>query len=165
MELTELEQFLSNICKPTARIAVLGIGNYLQGDDFLGVAIIQNLKEHIQKDSILLLEGEIAPIDFFPRVQEWDPTHLIIIDAAEFQAKPGTFNLIDHEQMARFTLTSHKRALTLFIDLLTVYLPDLEIIILGVQPELIDFKEGLSQSIKQVVQVLSNLLVSVLSKV
>ena len=165
MDLNSLEEALTDFCQPPVRIAVLGIGHYLRTDDFVGVAIIHELQKEIQKDSVLLLEGEIAPIDFFPKIQEWNPTHLLIIDAAQFNAKPGTFNLILREQMATFTLSSHKRALTLLIDLLSIYLPDLKTMIIGIQPETLEFEIGLSQTIKETVQKLSALLICVLAKV
>ncbi len=163
LDFTNFERLLSNICKPPARIAVMGIGNYLRADDFLGVTIIQKLKEKIKSDSVLLLEAEIAPTDFFHTIQEWNPTHLIIIDASELKAEPGTLKLIKREQMATFTLSSHKKALTLLMDLLSVYVPNLEIIIVGIQPETIDYKIGLSQPIQKTVDKLSEMLVSFLS--
>ncbi|MFX1294350.1 MAG: hydrogenase maturation protease [Promethearchaeota archaeon] len=163
MDINTLEKILIENCKPPARIAVLGSGNYLRADDFLGVTIIQNLKEQLKNDSILLLEAETAANEFFPTILEWKPTHLIIIDAADFKAEPGTFNLIKREKMVTYTLTSHKRALTLLIDLTKHYFPDLKFIIIGIQPETIDFKIGLSHSIKETVQKLTKLLISVLS--
>ncbi len=163
MDLGNLKELLSTICKKPARIAVLGVGNYLRADDFLGVALIQHLKERIQQESVLLLEAEIAPSDFFPTILEWNPTHLIIIDATDFKKPPGTLNLIERTQIANFVLSSHKQALTLLIDLLSHYLPDLKIIIIGIQPESIAFEIGLSRSVEEAIQKLTDLLVSVLS--
>ncbi|NVM53665.1 MAG: hydrogenase maturation protease [Candidatus Helarchaeota archaeon] len=166
MNLLELEKVLLNNFKAPARVVVLGIGNALRSDDFVGVAIVQKLRERIQKEAILFIEAEIAPSEFFPEIQEWNPTHLLILDAADLKAKPGTFNVIAREQMATFTLSSHKRALTLLIDLLSHYLPNLKITILGIQPASTEFNIDLniSQPIQEAIQKLTELLTSVFSR-
>ncbi len=143
---------------------MMGIGSYLRADDFLGIKIVQNLKESIQNESVLLLEVETAPNDYFHMIEEWKPTHVIIVDAAEFKAKPGTIDLIKREDMADYAISSHKRGLTLFLDFLAFSFPDLEVTIIGVQPESIDYHIGISPSIQEVVSKLSGLLSTALSR-
>lgn len=164
MELTIVEKFLTEICTPPARVAVLGTGHYLRSDDFLGVKLIQNLQEKVNNESVLLIEAETAPNTFVPLILDWKPTHLLIVDAAALGLKPGAIQIIKREQMATFTHSSHARALTLLIDLVAHYLPKMEIHIIGVQPVTIDFEIGLSPIIEEVVERLTGIFNKTLSR-
>ena len=166
LELTKLEEILSTFLRKPARVAVVGVGNSLRSDDFVGVAVVQKLKQKVQKDAVLFIEADTAPTSFFHEIQEWNPSHLLIIDAADFGADPGAVNLIKREQITTFTLTSHKRSFTLLIDLIAHYLPDLKIEILVIQPLSVEFNAeiNISPNIQDVLEKLVNILELILSK-
>jgi len=163
VELADLKEILTQICAPSARIAVMGIGNRLRADDFLGIKVIQNLKAKVQNDSVLLLEVETTPNDYFHVIESWNPTHLIILDAADFKAEVGSLRLIKREQMADYAISSHRRSLTLFLDFLAFSFPDLPVTIIGIQPESVDYQIGISEPVQEIIRKISDVLANTLA--
>jgi len=61
---------------------VLGIGNPLRGDDAVGLRIIQNLMGKVP-DDVLLLECEMVPENYLSKIEQFKPTHVLMVDAAQ----------------------------------------------------------------------------------
>ena len=75
------------------RILVAGMGNVLHGDDGFGVAVAEALQERALPDGVTVIEIGIGG---FHLVQELHEGYdgLVIVDAADRQAEPGTFFLL-----------------------------------------------------------------------
>ena len=73
----ELKKWLSD----AVRVVIAGIGNQIRMDDFVGVKIAQDLRGKIS-DNILLIECETVPESFVQQIIDFNPTHVLLIDAA-----------------------------------------------------------------------------------
>ena len=77
------------------RAVIIGIGNPLRRDDNVGVEIVKRLKGTITKDNILIIEGESVPENFIEPITEFNPSHILLIDAALMGLKPGQPRFIE----------------------------------------------------------------------
>jgi hydrogenase maturation protease len=69
-------------------VAVLGIGNILQGDDGVGVRTIESLEEEGGLPGVLLVDGGTSPIDMLGVFQESDV--VIVVDCVSGGMRPGS---------------------------------------------------------------------------
>ena len=133
----DLKRWLSNAKK----VVLVGIGNPLRKDDFVGLKIIRNL-ENIVPESVLLIEGETVPESFIAPIVDFNPTHILIIDAAVLSLKSGSFKLLKARQIARYsTISTHTLPLRTFCDYLS-RTTDAAIALLAIQPQNTSFGDG-----------------------
>ncbi|MFX0134812.1 MAG: hydrogenase maturation protease, partial [Candidatus Hodarchaeota archaeon] len=110
------------------------------------------------KLEVFLVEGETAPLTFINEIYEWNPTHLILLDAADLKKSPGTIEFLQKEEMPLYSISSHSMSKNLLLDFLYASLLDLEIIIIGIQVENIFHEKGISETVKIAVDKLTNVL-------
>ena len=78
---------------------ILGVGNELRGDDAAGVLVVQKLLKKKEKlENVLILEGAQAPENFTSVIRRFSPHFILIIDAGDFGAAPGTITLIEPDE-------------------------------------------------------------------
>ncbi len=132
-------------------ILVLGIGNLLMADDGVGVRALQLLADRYRfPEQVSLVEGGTLGLDLLPQVQ--DAQRLLLIDAIETDAAPGTLVRYDGNAIPRTPesrLSPHQLGLK---DLLTLAsalgsAPE-EIVIWGVQPETVTVSMELSATVE-----------------
>ncbi|MHB8708025.1 MAG: HyaD/HybD family hydrogenase maturation endopeptidase [Desulfuromonadales bacterium] len=122
-------------------ILVLGLGNTIMTDDGFGVRAIELLSSRYRfPEEVSLLDGGTLGLDLLPRLENID--RLLIIDALEMHAPPGTVFRLEGEAVPRAfasKLSVHQMGVQ---DLLAVselmgHLPG-ELVVWGVQPESIE---------------------------
>jgi hydrogenase maturation protease len=136
---------------------VLGLGNILLGDEGVGVRVVERLEElyHVPKEAQVMDGGTLA-LDLLPYVEDAD--QLLVIDAVDMGAAPGTTVRIVDEQVPVFLGTKvspHQMGLA---DILSAarlrgYFPS-ELVLWGVQPGVIDTTLDLSPPVAAQVDVL-----------
>jgi len=123
------------------RILVLGLGNALMTDDAFGHRMINALQGRFRFPAeVTVLDGGTLGLDLLPRLEGIG--RLLVIDALEMGAAPGTVFRLQGEEVPRAfasKLSVHQMGLQ---DLLAVaelqgHLPD-ELVVWGVQPESIE---------------------------
>ena len=83
-----------------ATVLIMGIGNSLLQDDGVGVLITERLSEVFAHDSrIRCLDGGTLGLSLLPDIES-SPC-LIVVDAAELGAEPGTLRVFRNEEMDR----------------------------------------------------------------
>ena len=153
----ELKKWLSNAQK----VVVAGIGNALRKDDFVGVEIVRNLQNRVSQ-FVYLIECETVPESFIEPITEFKPTHILIIDAAMLNLKPGSSKLIEPDQMMKHApISTHALPLRIFCEYLAKT-TDAKIALLVIQPKDTDFGEGLTSKLRETATTLTNLLSRVL---
>jgi hydrogenase 3 maturation protease len=153
----DLKNWLSNAQK----VVIAGIGNPLRKDDFLGVEIVRNLQNKVSQ-SVYLIECETVPESFIEQITEFKPTHILIIDAALLNLKPGSSKLVEPGQMAEQTpISTHALPLRIFCEYLAKT-TGAKIALLLIQPKDADFGEGLTAELKKTALKLTNLLSKIL---
>jgi hydrogenase 3 maturation protease len=152
-----LRRWLSNARK----VVVAGIGNPLRKDDFVGIEVVRNLRDNVSQ-SVYLVECETVPESFIESIAEFNPTHILIPDAAILNLKPGSSKLIDPDQMANLqSISTHALPLQIFCR----YLQETtgaQINILAIQPEDTSFGEGLTEKVENAAKHLGHLLSEIL---
>jgi len=139
----ELTKWLSK----AENVVIAGIGNSIRFDDFVGVKIVQDLQGKLSS-KIHLIECETVPESFMDQIIELNPSHVLLIDAAVMQLKPGEIRLFDSEKVTNFpAISTHMLPLRVFCEYITK-LTGAKIALLLVEPKNVDFGEGLTSEIE-----------------
>ncbi len=136
---------------------ILGLGNILLGDEGVGVRVVERLlaRYDFPQDTQVMDGGTLA-LDLLPYVEDAD--RLLVIDAVDLRAEPGTVVRIANEEVPVFLsvkLSPHQMGLA---DILSAahlrgHLPG-EMVLRGVQPGVIDTTLDLSAPVATQVDVL-----------
>jgi len=150
------------------RIALLGVGSELRGDDAVGVLVAQRLARRpplkspaagpratrmprsaaYGRPAFRVFVGGTAPENLTGEIKRFRPTHLIIVDAAEFAQAPGTVRLIDPENAEGVTFSTHSLPLSVLAGYLRQHFP-CAVAIVGVQPGTLTFGATLSPPVRR----------------
>ncbi len=137
----------------TNNTLILGIGNTLLADEGTGIHMLDYLQRHYPElPDVTCLDGGTLSFTLAPYIEDTD--NLIVIDAAELDAAPGTIELLTGEDMDRFAgktkRSVHEVSLgdLLAIAHLTDTLPENRALI-AVQPKNVDWGHCLSNPVKQ----------------
>jgi len=135
-----LAQILSEHLADARRVAVLGVGSPLHGDDAAGLLAAQRLQERLKTRpaaatvQVEVFLGESAPENLTGAIRRFAPTHLVILDAADLGKAPGTIRIIDPQApTANASMSTH----SLPLGVLAGYLErsvGCRSVIVGVQP-------------------------------
>lgn len=159
---TNIERELHEWFSGANRVVVIGIGNSLRRDDFVGVKIVKDLQDSVSS-SVYLIECETVPESFIEPIIRFNPSHMLIIDAALLNLDPGSSRLLDFKQLdGRQTVSTHALPLRIFCDYLTKA-TKAKIALLLVQPKDTSFGEGLTQELQKTADRLTKLLSKLLS--
>jgi hydrogenase maturation protease len=130
---------------------VLGIGNTLLSDEGTGIHMLDYLRDHFPDlPCVEYLDGGTLSFTLAAWIE--DATNLIVVDAAELLAAPGTVQVFRGEDMDRFAgktkRSVHEVSLgdLLSIAHLTGTLPANRALI-AIQPEIIEWGSSLSDAV------------------
>lgn len=142
-----LSEKLKNLArKDDQRIAIVGIGAELHGDDAIGLLTARKLKPAFaQQEEVLLLEGGTLPESMTGPLRRFSPELVIFIDAADLGQLPGTIKIVDPDRIGGTSFSTHSMPLTLLMKFLEDEL-NCEMLLIGVQPEQIEFGTPISES-------------------
>ena len=132
---------------------ILGIGNTLLADEGTGIHMLDYMHRHYPElTDVEYLDGGTLSFTLAPWIEEAD--NLIVIDAAELDAPPGTVEVFSGQDMDRFAgktkRSVHEVSLgdLLAIAHLTDAIPGNRVLI-AIQPEKVDWGSCLSNPVKQ----------------
>ena len=139
------------------RVAILGVGSELRGDDVAGLLAAQQIEKTITKQTtspeVRVFIGETAPENLTGEIKKFQPTHLIIIDAAEFHKEPGHIEIMEPETIGGTSFCTHSLPLKIVIGYLLESFK-FQAIIIGIQPKTLTFG---AQPTKEVVAAAKNI--------
>jgi hydrogenase 3 maturation protease len=143
------------------RVVLAGVGNPIRMDDYVGVRVVQDLQGKVS-DRVHLIECETVPEDSVPQIVDFNPTHVLLIDAALLGLKSGSYKLIEPERLTMSpAFSTHMLPLRIFCEHIRET-TQARIALLLVEPEKSDFGEGLTPrvevSVKEIVRTLLELL-------
>ncbi len=148
---------LASLCSPPfqRRIAVIGIGNRLWGDDGAGPELLRKLEEewgmqeprlNSQGQCFFIDAGE-SPEDWLIRIADLKPDVILVIDAVDLQAEPGSIAILESEALPEaFCYSTHRLPLRTLLHLWEK--SGSKALVLGIQPKDVIFSEGLSPEVK-----------------
>jgi hydrogenase maturation protease len=138
------------------RIAVLGVGSTLRGDDAAGLLAAQELTKLLAgqrrpstgQPTVVFL-GETAPENLTGPIKEFRPSCLIVLDAVDAGAEPGGVAVLDPAQIdSGAGVSTHSASLRLLIGYLGQFM-QLDAIIIGIQPLRLDLGGPPSEPVRQ----------------
>jgi hydrogenase 3 maturation protease len=159
-----LQQNLQKSLLKACRIALIGVGSELRGDDIAGVAVAEKLNKSPRCPSILKafigctapenITGEVT--NFLSKVKGKDG-HIIVVDAADMDIEPGAIKLLDPEEITGTTFSTHVLPLAILIDYFKNQL-DCGITVIAIQPKSTSFDSKPSPQIKRAINTVTSLI-------
>ncbi len=138
-----------------ARVAVLGVGNEMNGDDGAGVCVVKALAAQLAATpGLLLINGGTAPENFTGPLRRFRPDLIVEVDAAHQEQPPGTLAWIDWHDADGMSASTH----TLPPSVLATYLTaDLgcQVALIGIQPATLEMGQPLSPRVAAAVDCLA----------
>ena len=134
-----------------ARVAVVGVGNTLRGDDGAGILVVRALAERLQgAPDVLLIDGSTAPENFTGPLRRFRPDLVIEIDAAHLQQPPGTVAWVDWRDADGMSASTHTLPPSVLAGFL---LADIgcRVSLLGIQPATLEMGDGMSPEVASAV--------------
>jgi len=157
----EIEKELKDWLDSAKRVVIAGIGNPIRQDDYVGLKIVEDLKNKLSKN-VLVLECETVPESYLLDIEEFNPTHVLLIDAAFLGLKPGQFRLVDAEVIENYSaVTTHILPLRIFCEYVK-QATGAKIGLLLVEPLSVEFGEGLSSEVQATAKKLTEVFLALL---
>ena len=144
------------------RIAIVGVGNELRGDDAVGVHLVRTLETCTDLGSdVKIIDAGSAPENITGLLRRFHPSLVMIFDAASIGEVPGTVCWLEWEMVASTGTTTHTLPLVVFADYLILEL-NCKIVLVGIQPGNIELGSQMSDemytSIESIISGLSRVL-------
>jgi hydrogenase 3 maturation protease len=95
------------------RIAIIGVGSELNGDDAAGLLVVRLLGQHRLPETCLVLETGPAPENFTALVVRFAPDWVLVVDAAQLGAQPGRIAYVGSDEVAGVSAFTHGLPLAL----------------------------------------------------
>ena len=160
-----LETILKNKLENAKRVAILGIGSDLRGDDAAGILAARQIEKTIKNKTISpdvrVFIGETAPENLTGEIKRYQPTHLIIIDSADLDTKPGEIQIINPEDIGGTSFCTHMLPTKIMVDYLMQSLK-FKVITIGIQPKTLALGGKPSKQVIASVKKLSSTIVKIL---
>ena len=148
--------------KGCEKAAFLGIGNPMRGDDAIGMEVVKLLKGKVPRN-VKLFECQTVPENFTREIRRFKPTHVLMIDAAQLEAKPGEASLVTPDEILGMALSTHTMPLYILAKVIRKSV-NAKVMILGVQPKSVGFGEEITPELQKASKEIVNLLIESLNK-
>jgi hydrogenase 3 maturation protease len=142
-----LKRTLKKTLSDAGRIAVLGVGSDLRGDDVAGIMVVRQLKRSCSRRSsrCAVFEGGTAPENLSGEIIRFvrgrgtgTQGHVVFVDTADMKRKPGSICLLDRDHLAGVTFSTHQLPLSVLSDYLQQSVP-VKVTFIAIQPKTISF--------------------------
>ncbi len=136
------------------KIGVLGIGNPLLGDDGFGVEVVKRLSQEMgESPDVEIIDGGSLGIYLLPYLE--GKTHLIVVDAINFNGKPGEiikFKLEEIPAYIGFKVSEHQITFHEVIALMNLLnIKPTESLVIGVQPKTNQWGDTMSKEVTEAI--------------
>jgi len=130
------------------RLAIVGVGNPLKGDDFAGSFVAKKLMSRLPKNARrpLILDAESSPENFTGRIRVFRPKTVIFIDSAIMRSSPSTIRLIDLQETDYPYFSTHNLPLRLLGSLMAGVE---RLFLLGIEPKSTMFGDEMSSEVRR----------------
>jgi hydrogenase maturation protease HycI len=134
------------------RLALVGIGHELRGDDAAGVLVARGVQEAwAEQEHLLCLDAGSAPENCTSRLRRFGPDLVLLVDAAYLDESPGAVRWLHWSETSGLSASTH----TLPPYLLARYLTEelgCEVALLGIQPADMWPGAGVSEEVQRAVE-------------
>jgi hydrogenase 3 maturation protease len=149
--LVDLKKLLREFLSGAERLAVLGAGSTLRGDDAAGMVVTERLQERfIDAKNIRCYPGETAPENYSGSIMRFCPTHLLVVDAADMGEMPSAVFPVDPKDVGGISCCTHMLPLKVMLTYLAQE-TNAKLLLLGIQPQSMEFEAPLSVEVEKAV--------------
>lgn len=134
---------LSPVKASACRVAIVGVGHALRGDDAAGSVVARQLGGAAAPDRVLVVDGGCAPENHLGRIVRFRPDVVIFVDVAELGLPPGEVRWLSAEAIGETMTSTHTMSLALSARFLQ-HETNCAVFLLGIQPLSDGFEEGMS---------------------
>ena len=124
-------------------VVVVGIGNPLRGDDAAGCELARRLRG---RSGALVIDAEEIPESYLFRIAKAHPDTVLLVDAVDIGAAPGSLALVEAEQLAGYCPSTHRLPLGLLMGCLR-RVSAADVFLVAVQPARIGLAEPMSTEV------------------
>src|SRR5512147_1099028 len=97
------------------KVALVGVGNAMLGDDGAGPALIHLLEGRLEGwIPVFLVDGGEAPEAYWGKITAYRPHAVLVIDAVDWGGDPGSVALLDKVDQKGHPCSTHRIPLNLF---------------------------------------------------
>jgi len=125
---------------------IVGIGNPLRGDGGVGPETIKRLKSSFPAP-LSLDVGEV-PENYLGKIVEEKPDTIVLIDAIDFSASPGTIKIIEGDDIRDESLSTHNVSLSIIAKYLQKE-TFADVFLIGIQAETTEFGREISEPVRE----------------
>lgn len=136
------------------RVAVVGVGHALRGDDAAGLALAERAAP-LSGENLLVLEGGPAPENVTGVLRRFKPELVLLVDAAEMGATPGTVRWLSAREVEGLSATTHTMPLSILAHYLEQEL-GCQVYLIGIQPGQNGIGEPLSEVVERAVDAIGD---------
>lgn len=159
--ISKLQSRLKKELNGAKRVALIGVGSDLRGDDAAGIRVAEELEKKVKSAAFKVFIGATAPENLTGEIKKFKPTHLIIVDAVNASLKPGAVFLLNSKDVGEgVSFSTHKMPVRVMIDYLNKS-SGCESVIIGIQPKSVEFGKPLSKSVLSAMREASKTIASV----
>lgn len=129
------------------KIKCVAIGNRIMGDDGIGIKVLEEISQELEKEKIDVIFGE-TDIDYgLSKIDDGDM--LFVIDSTYFNIAPGTVTFTPIEEAIKRQGQIYSQHQPSLIYLLKIYKKSVKGYIVGIEVEKINFSIDLSETLKK----------------
>ena len=138
---------------------IVGIGNVLKGDDAAGSLVCEQLRQ--AEVSAYIIDAGTVPENYIQPIINKAPRNLLLIDAIDFKASPGTIKIFESEQLNSIVISTHTLSPHLFIDVILQSIKA-EVYCIGIQPAQTQLGQPVSARVSEAIKILCGILIEIL---
>jgi hydrogenase 3 maturation protease len=153
--LRELQQAINRAlgrAEPSLRLAILGVGQELKGDDAAGILLVRGLAKRLPKsENLLLVEAGPAPENVTGQLRRFRPDLVILADIAWMELNAGEARWLSPEEAVGVSAFTH----TLPLHVVSDYMADelgCEVRIFAIQPVQVDFATPITSQVSSAIK-------------
>ena len=144
------------------RVVIVGIGSPIRHDDIIGLKLLE-LLEGNTPDRVMLLSTETVPESYTGVIRDFQPTHVLLVDAANFNGKPGEGRIIQSKAIANTSVSTHSLPLHIFIDYIKKSICG-NVSLLGIQVVNIELGDGITPEVEKKATIIAEILIDLLQE-
>jgi hydrogenase 3 maturation protease len=132
-----------------SRTLIIGIGSVIRGDDAAGPLICERLKS--LKLGADIIDTGTVPENYIQPIIRKAPENLLIVDATDLDAPPGTVIVFPSDKLSSHAFSTHTLSPRFFVDMIKKEI-DVEVYLLGIQPEHLELGQPPSDAVNKAVE-------------
>jgi len=135
-----------------SKTVIVGIGNLLKGDDGAGPLVCEQLSGKVCAE---LIDSGTVPENYIHPIIKKAPKNLLIIDAIDFGASPGTISIFEPGQLNSSAFSTHTLSPRLFAEMVCQNIKEstnVGVYFVGIQPGQTQLGQAMSPEVSRAVQ-------------